>query len=107
MSSKALPGPGGFVLLPVVMALVLIAAVAFWINHETSISIEVQANRFEKEKTCYLLEAVFNLAKWRVNQAAITGDACSGYDTVNGAGSLLGSNYTVSVSETSGSPVTI
>jgi hypothetical protein len=64
----------GFVLLPVVVALTLIAAIAFLINRESANSLNMAASDAESSEMQTLAEAAINHAIWVADH-----NSCSGY----------------------------
>ncbi len=93
--------PQGFILIPVVLALTLIAAVAFLLNRESGINTSMAARGLQAEAGRYAAEA--GLAQ--INAQTQARD-CSGYTDV--AGATFGSaSLSATVNPQTGSPVTL
>ncbi len=90
----------GFVLLPVVLAITVVAAVAFLINRESTIQLNMAASEAEMTEAQYVAEAGMNHALWAANNSACTGYALA--STSFGA-----HTYSASFTPTAGSPVSI
>ena len=92
---------GGYILLPVVLLLGLVALVAFLLGHEGSIGRYLTLQRAEPEKAYYVAEAGLQMAAWQVNQAN-----CVNYSDIP-ATPLGDGSFTATISPHSGSPVDI
>lgn len=90
----------GFLLLPVSLLLIVIGAIAFGLSQDIGTS--ARLNPREAERARRLAEAGIAHATWQLNQLS----TCSGYADL--PTTTVGSDsYQVSVSPTSGSPVTL
>lgn len=91
---------GGFTLLPVILAMSLIAAIAFLLNRDNGVNAEMIAIQSEADRARYVAEAGLHAVN------AITQGKCGGYTglatTSFGAGS-----FTATVTPATGSPVTL
>ena len=91
----------GYVLITVVVTLFILSAIALLLNRESSMSVNMAANELRVATARYAAEAGYNHAFWQANSGS-----CTGY--ANPLTANFGANsYTVSVSPTSGSPVSI
>ena len=59
----------GYILLPVVLAISLVATIAFMMNNESAIETNISNNELESDRGRYLVEAGMNHALWQVTQA--------------------------------------
>lgn len=64
----------GFVLLPVVLALVVVAIVALLLSHESAINANMQGGGSEADQLRYVAEAAFQHADWAAQNSGCTGD---------------------------------
>ena len=91
----------GFILLPVVMALSLIAAIAFLMNREGAIAVNELGGEMQTTQASLAAKAGMNHMLWQSANAN-----CSGYTNLASTG--LGTNsYSATISPTSNSPVSI
>jgi len=101
VSSRRDSAAPGFILLPVVLALSLIAVIAFLLNREAATELEMTSASARGGIAQFVAEAGFRHQLWRLNQAG-----CTGYTDL--PATLFGAHiYGASVSATQGSPVTI
>ena len=91
----------GFILLPVVLALTLVAAVAFLLNRSGGMNMNLAARGFETDSARYVAEA--GLAQIIAQTQARD---CSGY-TDSGTTAFGPNSFTATVNPKSGSPVTL
>ena len=86
-------------MVPVVMAISLIAAIAFLISRESAILLDMAVGQSQVSRAQYVAEAGFQHAHWRIQQAN-----CSGY--TNLATTVFGSDsYSATVTDAAGNPV--
>ncbi len=90
--------PDGYVLLPVVLALTLLAAIALALNQSSALLGRQVDGDGEQAQARYLAEAGINHALWQANASS-----CSAYPPVSGT--LDGHSYSATLSPASGSPV--
>lgn len=91
----------GYLLLPVSLALALVAAVAFLLAEDGGARNGQTARRMQADAARGLAEAGFNQLLWRLNQKN-----CTSYTDLP-ATSLSGGTYSATVTPKSGTPVTI
>jgi hypothetical protein len=91
---------GGFLLLPVSLLLIVIGAIAFGLVQDIGTGARLSPRDAERARR--LAEAGIAHAAWKLNQLT----ACSGYTDLP-ATAIGSDSYKVSVSPTSGSPVTL
>jgi hypothetical protein len=94
-------GSEGFVLLPVLLALSLVAAVAYLLNRQGSAALQRQADRRDAEKAYFLAEAGYRHLRWELDRKN-----CTGYASLPVTSFGPGA-YSATVAPSSGSPVTI
>ena len=75
MTARTIHTPGGFVLLPVVIALVLLAAIAMLISQDGATGVEVVAGHRQAEQADKMAQAGLAHAQWHIRGNACTGDA--------------------------------
>lgn len=91
----------GYLLITVIVTLFIVASVTLLLNRESSVEVNMSASESRVTEAHYVAEAGLHHALWQANNAN-----CTGYPS--SVTSNFGSNsYTVSVSPTSGSPVSI
>ena len=91
----------GFVLVPVVLGITLIALIAFLLTREASLDLRVASGALQADRGLYVAEAGFAHQRWLVD-----GSNCTGY--TNLSSEPFGSHsYSTTVAPTSGSPVAI
>ncbi len=91
----------GYVLLPVVFSLIILAILSYQLSRESAFNSGETIRDQEMKSAKYAAEAGFQHAIWQLNQAN-----CSGYsDLVNG--SLGNYQYNTSIIPKNGSPVTV
>ncbi|MDX1528401.1 MAG: DNRLRE domain-containing protein, partial [Gammaproteobacteria bacterium] len=90
----------GYLLLPVVMVIAVVAAVAFLMNRESAVDIRTAGAIAEADAARYVAEAGLRHAMWRT----ITG-TCSGYGIT--ATTVSGHSYKAEFTPDSGSPVSV
>ena len=95
------PKQSGFVLIPVVLTITLVAILAFLINQETTISVNMQAGGTQSTQARYTAEAGLQHALWNVQQAN-----CSGYSDLTDI-PFSDFLYSAAITPTGGSPVSI
>ncbi len=59
----------GYILLPVMLAVTLVAAVAFTMNYESATETNVVSSELESDQARYLAEAGLNHVRWQLEQA--------------------------------------
>ncbi|RDH85507.1 MAG: hypothetical protein DIZ78_11250 [endosymbiont of Escarpia spicata] len=59
----------GYILLPVMLAITLVAAIAFTMNYESATETNVVGSELESDQARYLAEAGLNHARWQLEQA--------------------------------------
>jgi hypothetical protein len=91
----------GFILLPVAVAIAVVAVLAFLMNRESGMSVELGAGRARNAEARFVAKAGFHHANYLVQNAG-----CTGYTDLTGV-SFGDHTYDVTVTPTSGSPVTI
>ncbi len=96
----------GFTLLPVILAMSLIAAIAFLLNRDNSITVNLAASQADKERARYAAEAGLQAANY-----AVQGLGCGGGYPVSGApvtdNNFGGAAYTAYSDRNVGSPMTL
>jgi hypothetical protein len=91
----------GFILLPVVLAITLIAALAFLMNREGAMAVNQLGGEADSSQALYAAKAGIEHMQWQANNAN-----CTGYTNLNAV--TLGTNsYSATISPTSNSPVSI
>ena len=91
----------GFVLVPVVLGISLIAMIAFLLTREASLDVRVASGALQADRGLYVAEAGLAHQRWLLDQSN-----CAGY--TNLSSEPFGSHtYSTTVTPTSGSPVTI
>jgi hypothetical protein len=91
----------GFILLPVVLAITLIAALSFLMNREGAMAVNQLGSEVDSTQALYAAKAGINHMQWQANNAN-----CTGYSNLN-AVNLSASSYNATISPTSNSPVSI
>ncbi|MBI5446004.1 MAG: DNRLRE domain-containing protein [Deltaproteobacteria bacterium] len=91
----------GFVLLPVLLALALVASLAYLLNRQGTAGLARTALEADSEKAFLLAEAGFRHLRWFLDRSN-----CAGYTSLP-VTALGPGSYSATVSPTSGSPVTI
>ncbi len=101
MNTRSPPGrPSGFVLLPVVLTLALVAALAFLMGREAAVGVDQAAREGEDTMARFVAEAALSHALWVANDSA-----CIGYTLPTTA---FGAHaYGASFNPSNGSPVTV
>ncbi len=95
-------GHRGFILLPIMMLLAVLAGVALLINREGAINTGSVIREHQPDEIRYVADAALAIGQRELRQDT----DCSGY-TVTGSGTFNGYTYTASVTPVSGSPVTL
>ena len=91
----------GYILISVILAIALISSIAFLLNQEGVINNRVVIDEAQNDEVRYVTEAALNHARWQMN-----GMDCSGYTNI--PDTPFGRNsYSVSLSQSSGSPVNV
>lgn len=96
----------GFTLLPVIMAMTLVAAVAFLLNRSNALNANVVSTRSDVERARYAAEAGLQAANYVIQQTGCAG----GYPTSSTPvvdTAFGGSAYSAYASSISGSPLTL
>ncbi len=91
----------GFILLPVVLAITLIAALSFLMNREGAMAVNQLGGETDSTQALYMAKAGINHMQWQANNAN-----CTGYSNLN-AVNLGANSYNATISPTSNSPVSI
>ncbi len=91
---------GGYLLLPVVLVIAVVAAVAFLMNRESTIDIRAAGAAAEGDAARYIAEAGLRHALWTANTGA-----CSSYGLPKT--SFSGQSYEVVFTPDNGSPVSV
>ena len=97
---QSAPSAEGYLLLPVVLVIAVVAAVAFLMNRESAIDIRTAGSAAEGDAARYVAEAGLRHALWQANAGA-----CSGYGVP--ATSFGGHSYQAVLTPDSGSPVSV
>jgi len=82
-SSRRRPGSsrqGGYILIPVVMAIALVATIAFMINYEGAIEANISGGELESDRVRYVAEAGLQHALWRTGR-----QGCGPYTDITAA----------------------
>lgn len=90
----------GFVLLPVVLAILLVATVAFLISQQSAMQLNQSASEADFNKIKYIAQAGMQHAIWTANNSSCTGYAIASTNFNN-------DSYGAVFSPNSGSPITI
>lgn len=91
----------GYILISVILAIALISSIAYLLNQEGVINNRVVIDEAQNDEVRYVTEAALNHARWLMNSMD-----CSGYSDI--LDTPFGPNsYSVSLSQSSGSPVNI
>lgn len=91
----------GFILLPVVLAITLVAAVAFLMNREGAMAVNELGGEVQATQASFAAKAGVNHMLWQANNAN-----CTGY--TNLAATAFGTNsYSATITPTSNSPVSV
>lgn len=91
----------GFILLPVVLAIALIAAIAYLMNNDGAMNTNMLGREIASSQARYAAKAGLNHMLWQIDQSG-----CSGYSNI-GPTAFGKNSYSVTVTPTSGSPVSI
>jgi hypothetical protein len=94
-------GERGFALLPVVLAVLSIAAVAMLVSGESAMETRLRADEFDRDIADLAARGATEQALWLYD-----GLGCAGYPDIT-SGTLGNAAYGVTVSPTTGSPVTL
>ena len=94
-------GQGGYLLLPVVVGLVLIASIALLLNHESAVNAGISGRDAEMDLLRQVTEAGWQHANWKAQ-----GKDCAGYGAIPSE-SFAGHTYSAIITPGAGSPVTI
>jgi hypothetical protein len=92
----------GFMLLPIIMLLAVLAGVALLISREGAINTGSVIRDHQPAESKYVADAAMAIAQKELRQDT----DCAGY-TVTGSGTFNGYAYTTSINPTNGSPVTL
>jgi TGF-beta propeptide len=93
--------PSGFILIPVVLTLTLLATIAFMLSRQSAINAGGVVREHQPDEARYVAEAGLNHAQWQANLAN-----CTGYSDLTDI--PLGQHtYSTIIAPTSGSPVSI
>ena len=96
----------GFTLLPVVLAMSLIAAIAFLLNRDNGVNANLIGARSDRERARYAAEAGLQAANY-----AIQANACAGGYPISSSpvtdGNFGGAAYSAYANSSSGSPLTL
>ena len=98
---KCRAGERGYLLLPVVAGLVLIASIALLLNHESAVYVGISARDAETDLLRQVTEAGWQHANWKAQ-----GAGCTGYGVIPST-PFAGHTYAASITPGAGSPVTI
>ncbi len=91
----------GFILLPVVLAITLIAAVAYLMNYDGAMNVNSLGKEIESSEARFVAMAGMNRMLWQANKSN-----CTGYANLTNA-AFGTNNYSATITPTSGSPVSI
>lgn len=91
----------GFILIPVILTLTLLAAIAFMMSRQGAINAGGVVREHQPEIARYVAEAGLNHALWQANASS-----CTGYTDLTGV-PLGQHSYTTTITPTTGSPVAI
>jgi hypothetical protein len=101
-----LPGSTGFTLLPVVLAMSLVAAIAFLLNRDNGVNANLIGAHSDQERARYAAEAGLQAANY-----AIQANACAGGYPISSSpvtdGNFGGAAYSAYANSTNGSPLTL
>jgi len=98
--SKHSTNQHGFILLPVILTLTILAAIAYQLNREGAINTG-NVNREHKQDTAlYIAQAGYNHAIWKINR-----QNCLGYTDIPDT-TFAGHNYLASYTDTTGTTLT-
>lgn len=64
----------GYILLPVALAIMLVAAVAFMISHESALETNISGGELEAAQAVYLAQAGVEHATWLAHNSGCAGD---------------------------------
>ena len=92
---------GGYLLLPVVVGLALIASMALLLNHESAVNVGISGRDAEIDLLRQVAEAGWQHANWQAQ-----GKDCTGYAAIPST-SFADHAYSANISPDAGSPVTI
>ena len=92
----------GIALLPIAIIITVIAAVSLLLSYESSMNVNTTVAELEGKQADLVAEAGMAHAKWQLTQNT----SCLGYTNVPATG-LSGHSYSVSITPSDGSPVTI
>ncbi|MEH6503309.1 MAG: DNRLRE domain-containing protein [Cycloclasticus sp.] len=91
----------GFILIPVVLTLTLLAAIAFMLSRQGAINADSVVREHQPDVAAYVAEAGLSHALWQANQAN-----CTGYSNLTNV--ALGQHaYSTTTTPSTGSPVTV
>ncbi len=93
----------GFTLLPVILLLAVIAAVALMMTQKGLVDSKQAKNSIDSEQVRYTAEAILQKSVWELKQD----DDCIDYALTQATGRFSKNDYNVELSTTSGSPVTL
>ena len=92
----------GFALLPVAIIITVVAAVSLLLSYESSMNSNETVAQYEAKQAEFVAEAGMEHAKWQL----IQNTNCAGYTNVPNT-DFGGHNYSVNITPSDGSPVTI
>lgn len=95
----------GFVLLPVVLTMLLVAMIAYSLNHENGLNAALHTRQADMDRARYAAEAGLQAVNNRVESEDCAGYPSSGSPTTNS--NFGGATYSAYANPTSGSPVTL
>ncbi len=88
----------GFILLPVILALGILAAIAYLLNFEGSINAGNVKQEHQQDELIYIANAGYHHALWQLNR-----QNCSGYSDIPTT-TFANNNYSVAYTDSSGNP---
>lgn len=92
-------GHSGYVLIPILVAVTLVAVTALLLSRETAITADSVSSRIDQDQLRLSLEAGVNHMEWSLQNAN-----CTGYAAMPTT-AFSGNNYSATVNTTAGSPV--
>lgn len=92
----------GFILLPVVLTLTILASIAFMLSRQSAINTGGVVREMQSETARYIAQAGLNHALWQANKTG----TCTGYSNLTDI-PLGAHSYSTTIIPTSGSPVAI
>ncbi len=92
----------GYILLPVVLAITLIAIIVFAMNWEGAMNVKMAATEMQADAARYVAEAGLHHANWLLQRSN-----CTGYSDIPPGTPFGKHSYGVTIAPTSGSPISV